>query len=499
MSGPTDIPRHLIRQRLQALSPFSYGSRISEIMVSPVFTCPSDISIRKMAQEMARRQISSAVVVGDNGTPVGIITERDLLTKVVSQETVDPDRTPAAAIMSAPPVTLPPTARVYEALSLLARRGIKHLPVVEGGQVVGIITLRHLMRLTHAEPLVIIGQIEAAKSTKELAEIKATLPALAASRLSSGLAAPQVMAMVSMIHRDLHRRALELALESMASPPPAPFCLFLTGSHGRGEALLSPDQDHGLILADYPDRLYGKIDGFFMELATRFGRYLEEIGYPRCPGYIMAENPLWRKRLSEWQEQFLIWLKIESYHTVRYLTLIFDASPILGEPALFEELRNYEIRTIQRHHNIIRQMYEEEASHRVPLGLFRQFITEKEGPYRGKLNLKRSGLIFVVEAVRVLALKAGIAEASTLERLRALASKGALSREDAEYAEHAFHILVHHALQAQINSWQRGEPISYYLNPKELSAYDQDMLRYAFQAIKRLKELVDAAFGGLIL
>ncbi|WP_456433884.1 putative nucleotidyltransferase substrate binding domain-containing protein [Thermosulfuriphilus sp.] len=495
----SESSQEAIRRRLQALSPFSYEAPVAEVMVSPVFTCPSSLPVRKVAQEMAKRRISSAVIVSEKGSPVGIITERDILTKVVSQEGVDPDRTPAAAIMSAPPLTLTPRAKLYQALSLLARYGIKHLPVVEDDRVVGIITLRQIIRLTHSEPLVIIGQIEAAKGPEELAELKASLPALAANRLSIGLPATEIMTMVSLIHRDLHRRAFELALEEMNTPPPARFSLFLTGSHGRAEALLAPDQDHGLILADYPDGQYEAVDGYFRKLATRFGSLLEAIGYPRCPGYIMAENPLWRKRLSEWKAQFLIWLGIDAYHIVRYLTLIFDASPILGEEALFEDLQAYEIGLIQRHHNIIRQMYEEEAGHKVPLGLFRQFITEKEGPYRGKLNLKQSGLIFVVEAVRVLALKAGITEASTLERLRSLVKRGVLSREDAEYAEHAFHILVHYALQAQIDSWQRGEPITFYLDPRRLSAHDQDMLRYAFQAVKRLKELVDAAFGGLIL
>ncbi len=492
----------VVKKRLEAAGKanvFPYHALVREIMVSPVFTCDSQLSVRQVAKEMAKRQISSAVVVDAKGYPVGIITERDLLTKVVSRETVDPDRTPAAAIMSAPAITISPKDKVYRALSLLARYGIKHLPVIEGGQVVGIITLRHLLRMTHQEPFLIIGRIELAQEARELAEVKADLPAMAANRLSAGISAVDTMTMLSLIHQDIHRRAFELALREMGKEPPVPFCLFLTGSHGRGESLLAPDQDHGLVLADYPDSRFNEVDGYFRELAVKFGQILEEIGYPRCPGYIMSENPIWRKRYSEWLKQFVIWLELSSYHTVRYLTLIFDASPLLGDFPLFYGLKRFMLEEIQKYHNVIRQMFEEEAGHKVPLGMFKNFIVEKDGPHKGELHLKRSGLIFVVEAARVLCLKEGIGEVGTLERIEALKEKHVLSAQDAEYAEHAFHLLVHYALSAQVRHWQRGEPISYWINPKELSAHDQDMLRYAFQAVKRLKDLVDAAFGHLIL
>ncbi len=496
------IPDEIVRKRLQIagkLNLFPFHAPVQEIMVSEVYTCPADLSVREVAKEMAQRRISSAVVVDQQSQPIGIITERDIIAKVVSRETVNPDRTPAAAIMSAPAITIGPRDKVYRALSILARYGIKHLPVVEAGRVVGILTLRHLLRLTHQEPLIIIGKIELAKDVQELAQVKAELPALVANRLAAGVPAVDNMAMLSLIHQDLHRRAFELALASMGDPPPVPYCLFLTGSHGRGEALLAPDQDHGLILADYPDRQYDQVDGYFRELAHRFGKLLEKIGYPRCPGYIMSENPLWRKRYQEWLKQFLIWLEIASYHTVRYLTLVFDAVPLLGEAPLFFGLKRYFLANIQSHHNIIRQIFEEEARHKVPLGLFKQFITEKEGPYKGQLNLKRSGLIFVVEAVRVLCLRYGLGEVSTLERIKALKEARIISAQDAEYAEHAFHILVEQALHTQVRHWQRQEPITYYLDPKSLSAHDQDMLRYAFQAVKRLKELVEDTFGLVII
>lgn len=497
-----DLSLAFVKKRLEVmnrLNVFPYHASVREIMVSPAYSCRVDCSIREVAKEMARRRISSAVVVDGQGQVVGIITERDILVKVVSRDTVDPARTPAAAIMSAPAITISPKDKVYRALSLLARYGIKHLPVVEGGKLVGIVTLRHLLRLAHQEPLLIIGKIELAQSAEELAEVKAELPAMVANRLSAGISAVDTMTMLSLIHQDLHRRAFELALKEMPEAPPVPYCLFVTGSHGRGEALLAPDQDHGLIIADYPDAHYEKIDGYFRELATKFGQNLEKIGYPRCPGYIMSENPLWRKRYQEWLKQFLIWLELASYHTVRYLTLVFDAAPLMGDFPLFFGLKRFFLEKIQEYHNVIRQMFEEEAGHKVPLGMFNKFIVEKEGPHKGQLHLKRSGLIFVVEAARVLSLKEGIAEVSTLDRIKALKERHLISAQDAEYAEHAFHILVHYALQTQVQHWQKGEPISYWLNPQELSAHDRDMLRYAFQAIKRLKDLVESAFGYLIL
>ena len=117
----------------------------------------------------------------------------------------------------------------------------------------------------------------------------------------------ELQALLTEINFELHRRALVLAINGLAADgwgePPVPFALIVMGSAGRGECLLAPDQDNGFILADYDDEAHARIDAYFVPLAERFTHLLDDIGFPLCLGNVMATNPVWRKRISEWRKQ----------------------------------------------------------------------------------------------------------------------------------------------------------------------------------------------------
>ena len=103
---------------------------------------------------------------------------------------------------------------MYQALFVLSSRGIKHLPLVDpadGNRLVGLVTLRQLLKLRYPEPMTLIAGISEATDLATLAEIKRRMPRVAAIRLSRGARAYDVAIMLSLVNQDLHRRALELA------------------------------------------------------------------------------------------------------------------------------------------------------------------------------------------------------------------------------------------------------------------------------------------------
>lgn len=110
------------------------------VTVSPAST------VAEAATIMGEHQVGSALVV-DGDAPVGIFTERDALRALAH----DPDapRQPVSQWMSRDPITIPVDTEVREARRLMLERGFRHLPVVEGDRVVGIVSLRDLSR---AEP-----------------------------------------------------------------------------------------------------------------------------------------------------------------------------------------------------------------------------------------------------------------------------------------------------------------------------------------------------------
>jgi CBS domain-containing protein len=501
-SAHSRTPENLLQQSdlLYKITAFQYSKHLRDIMVIDVFVCrPGDI-VRDVAKEMARKRISSVVVTDEELRPVGIVTERDMVRKVVVDASCSMGGRKIQEIMTPDPVYLAPDDSLFDALSFLSRYSIKHLPIVENDEIVGIVTMRQIMKIRYSEPIVIIGQLQEAKSNEDFKQIKNEMVSLVEEKLSANADPVDLVTMLSLVNASIHKRLLDRILNKMENRPPVDFCCFVTGSHGRKENLLFPDQDFCLILDDYDDIYHDEYDNFFAGVSQQLSDALNEVGFPYCPGHVMATNPQWRMRISDWIKLIIGFFVTPGPYTVRYMTLLFDSAFLYGSSSLFSRYIDQAFSELSKNHNILRQMHEEEEGrHRVPLGLFSAFITEKDKLHKGEIDMKRSGLIFTIEAARILAMKHGIRETSTLRRLQALVKKGVIHSDDSEYFENAYRVILYHTLHAQVENYLNKGANDYYLNPHALSHRNQDMLKEAFKAISRLQELVGSEFGELIL
>ena len=95
------------------------------------------------AREMTANDIAAVVIVDGNGGLVGIVTERDMTRRVLAED-LAPGRTPVSAIMTRDPDTLAPGDSASDALELMRTRRYRHLPVVAGDRVVGMVSIRDL-------------------------------------------------------------------------------------------------------------------------------------------------------------------------------------------------------------------------------------------------------------------------------------------------------------------------------------------------------------------
>lgn len=111
---------------------------VRDIMTRPVITADAELDILSAAKKMGSANVGSLIIVsGDK--PTGILTERDLVKKVLAQGT-DPRSLKVAEIMSSPVVSIEPDASLREAAALMLRSGVKRLPVIFQGKLLGIIT-----------------------------------------------------------------------------------------------------------------------------------------------------------------------------------------------------------------------------------------------------------------------------------------------------------------------------------------------------------------------
>jgi CBS domain-containing protein len=372
--------------------------------------------------------------------------------------------------------------------------------VVSEGKVAGILTLRQIVKIRHYDPLVLIGKIEEAETTVEYREVKESMVDMVFERLSSNIDPVEILSMISTINANIHKSLARRVLNEIGEEPPVEFSLFVTGSHGRRENLLFPDQDFGIIIDNYDDKYFNDNDRYFLEFSKRLSDYLAESGFPYCTGNIMATNPNWRKRLFEWKIHLRYIFNGLARESIRYTTLIFDSAHLFGEARIFNSFKSFAISEISKHHNLLRAMHlDEEAAHRVPLNFFSRFITEKDEKHKGEIDMKRSGLIFIIEAVRILALRHGIKDTSTLDRLDSLVKRDALNENDAEYFENAYRVILQHTLRAQAENYRKTGRGSYFCNPNSLSPRKKRILKSSFKAISRLQELVGSNFGELLM
>jgi CBS domain-containing protein len=118
--------------------------KIRDVMTSPVVTQRMNSTVSEAASTMCAHNIGSLVIVDSKGKPVGIVTERDMLRKIIMTNT-NPTATEIDRIMSRPIITGHPKMDLEEAANLMIKKEIKRLPITESGKLVGMITLTDIV------------------------------------------------------------------------------------------------------------------------------------------------------------------------------------------------------------------------------------------------------------------------------------------------------------------------------------------------------------------
>lgn len=123
---------------------------VEEIMVEDVLKIDADATVKEAVDMMNRNEVGSLIIT-DDGKVSGIVTERDVLVRVVG-ESKDANKTKVSEIMSKPVITVGPDMYVEDAAKLMFKRNMKKLPIEKKGQVIGIITLTDVARVASMEP-----------------------------------------------------------------------------------------------------------------------------------------------------------------------------------------------------------------------------------------------------------------------------------------------------------------------------------------------------------
>ena len=387
-------------------------------------------------------------------------------------------------------------------MTLLQHRGHETVAVTNAnGAPTGIVTRASLGSRLPAEAAPIAARIALQSSPTDRQSARAAQWQLADWLINQcQLPAPPVLSLLSALNSRIYRLVVDECQQTMSEQgwgaPPVNYAVIVMGSGGRSESLLHPDQDNGLILADYPESRRLAVDGYFHELALRMTRSLDAAGLPLCKGYVMATNPSWRKQLSEWQAQILGWLRKPSLAATTLLDICIDFRHVAGDETLVEDLRRFTGEAIPNHHGFLRELEALQFEHDVAITPFRTLKRERLPGIEGdrRVDIKRKGLMPLVEGVRILSLSRGIYAPSTLERLQALSGTGTIDTELAEGIHFAFDHLTRLLLRTQVEARRADRTPGAYVAPETLSARERKRLKEALAVAAALRSKVHGDF-----
>lgn len=469
---------------------------IAGALSPPPPALPATAPLSDALAAMAAARASAVLALDEAGRPVGILTEQDVARRVAFRL---PPEAPISAAMSAPLIAATEDSPLWRAIALLRTHHLRHLPVLDRtGRCIGML---HRAETLAAAAGRLVQHLDLLSG--DAAAVKQAQAGLAAALLDEGLPAADVVALVSEVNLDLHRRVLAEALAA-SGPPPVPVTLLAMGSVGRGESLLRPDQDNGLILGPYPDEDHATVDAWARGFAERLNAGLDAVGFPFCKGGVMARNPLWRKRLAEWDAQFRIWAERRSGAALLFADIAFDFRGVAeigtdgtisagsGEaPALRRRLSA----TLAAVPALLAALAEQGETLGVGLTLFGGFRDDEPGPGT-RTDLKLHGMMPLVAAVRLAALRAGVEDTGTPARIAALEAAGSIAASEAELLRTAFGVLLARLLRQQLGDVASGLTPGSLVDTDALARAERAELRAALRAVRAYAKGVFAEFSG---
>ena len=467
-------------------------------MTSPVFKVDEGTQLIEALKIMAEADIGSLIVTKNKGEISGLLTAKGII-KNYYDKYLKRDRSFIVDdFMNRNPVCLPPEYPLIEALYELQTKGEDYAVICKSKIPVGIISSKDILRILFRNVTVYETHIDSIDNLEGLKEVHTNLYKIAKNLLETTKFISEILTVLSGIHLKIIKKVYYITAQNYRKKynveiDRIPHSFIIMGSGGRREMFLDPDQDNGFI---YPDNLSETEKNHLIKFAENLVENLDYVGYEKCEGNIMVTNPEMRKTITEWKEDIGNWIDNPGKWGIRWSSIIFDFDCLVGNESLVWELREYILDKISEKPVFLLQMLKSDANHAIPLSIFGNFVVEKKGKYKGKFNLKRTALMFIVDVSRAFALYKKLKDLNTISRLNHLERIKALSPETVENVKEAYDVICEIILNHQIEQAENTEKLDKFIDPKKLSVYTQEKLKSALKTISKYLDKGLSYFGG---
>ncbi len=457
---------------------------VQSLIKRPPVTLPPDATILATAQTMRDHRVSSVLLI-ERDHLFGLVTDRDLRNRALAAG-LDP-ATPVHQIATLAPLSVDITRPAFEALLLMARHNIHHVPVLDGQRVVGMITATDLTEQLSTSAVYVAGDIHKQGSIEGLVQAATRVKQIQRNLVAADASAYSTGQIVTAITDALTIRLLQLA-EARLGPAPIDYAWVAAGSQARSEQTARSDQDNSMILDDrYDEAQHG---AYFKALANFVNDGLDACGYVYCPGEMMARTDQWRQPQRRWAEYFQRWTDKPEPKALMLTCVFFDLRLIYGRASLLDDLRAEVLRSTRDNRIFLAYMVGNALTHRPPLSMFGGISTVRHGELRDAVDLKHSGIVPIVDLARIYALAGGHAAVNTTDRLAVAAQSHEISEQGARDLRDALEFLGTTRIRHQARQIEKNLPADNMLSLSELSNFERSQLKDAFGVVQTLQSVL---------
>ncbi|MET0027871.1 MAG: putative nucleotidyltransferase substrate binding domain-containing protein [Candidatus Thiodiazotropha sp.] len=399
---------------------------------------------------------------------------------------------PVSRIMTADLETIQENTLAIQALMTMTRLHVHHLPVLRNHKVVGMLTATDLARHQTTNSAYLATDVRKAETIEDLAAVSERLPELQFQLANSSASALHIGDAISSITDSMTTRLIEMA-EAELGPPPVPYVWMCGGSQARREQTSHSDQDNALLISD---EMKAEHEPYFETLAKRVTDGLNACHFIYCPGDAMASNPKWRQPLAIWRKYFNTWINKPDPMALMLSSIWFDLRPVYGDKELFKELQEEILNKTRGNGIFTAYMAANALQHRPPLGFFRNFVLIHDGEHDDTFDIKHRGIVPITDVARVFALTQGLKPVNTTERIEAAAETTVVSREMGENLVDALEFIASMRINHQAEQIRKGMRADNYLAPSELSDLERRHLKDAFRVIQDMQETLENRYQG---
>ena len=445
-----------------------------------------ETSITAAAQLMTTQKVSSLLVTREDKL-IGIITDRDLRSRVVAAS-LD-IHLPVSHIMTPNPAQIMGNRTLFDALALMTERNIHHLPVIDQQTLVplGMVTASDIIRHQRGNVLFIIGELSKAENLYELTRLSWQLPhyfSAHAKKAGDYDIAGKILSQAT----DIMTRKLIGFFQQANGKAPMMFAWLVYGSQAREDQTMGSDQDNGLLLAERPSEAQAE---YFAKMADYVCNGLAKCGIKLCDGNIMASNPKLRLSLEEAIEEAKRWVKAPTKDAIMHFNIFLDVRCAAGDISLFKQLQRQRA-PLMKQNMFLAALTRNSNEISVPLSMFQKFIYEKGRKEKDVIDLKTRAVALINNIARIYALADGVTLPNTLARLDALSENSQLSKKDATNLRDIWLFLNRLRWRHQLENKVTDNRVSV----SSLSSIEKHQLKAAFKAIERTNQAMVMKFSG---